>query len=158
MRRYSIRSLMAVVILAAIGLAALRNANELWAGLMLLVALATIGVTLLGTVISRGRERTWWAGFAFFAGGYLLLAEGPWFSPWLQPRLGTTHLLNELHSRLMPPVSGDTVEAQQVAAAMRAASLDVLQRLGHSLFALLVGLAGGIIAGRFHARTEGADR
>ncbi len=29
MRRYSIRSLMAFVILAALGLAALRNANEL---------------------------------------------------------------------------------------------------------------------------------
>jgi hypothetical protein len=158
MRRYTIRSLMALVILAAVGLAALRSANELWAGLMLLVALATIGVTLLGTIISRGRERAWWAGFAFFAGSYLLLAEGPWLSPWLRPQLGTTHLLNELHSRLMPQVSGDTVEAQQVAAVTRAASLDVLLRLGHSLFALLAGLAGGIIAGRFRARREGAER
>ena len=34
-RRLSIRTLMAVILASAVGLAALRNANEVWAGMML---------------------------------------------------------------------------------------------------------------------------
>lgn len=80
---------------------------------MLLTALAAVGVGVMGAIILRGRERAWCAGFAFFAGGYLFLAEGPWLSPWFQPLVVTTHLLLELHSRLAPPVSGATVECSK---------------------------------------------
>ncbi len=125
---------------------------------MLLTALAAVGVGVMGAIILRGRERAWCAGFAFFAGGYLFLAEGPWLSPWFQPLVVTTHLLLELHSRLAPPVSGATVEAQQIAALTRAANRDAFLLVGHSLFALLAGLAGGMIAGRLHARRERAER
>jgi hypothetical protein len=69
MRRFSIRSVMSFVIVSALGLAALRNADELWAGMVLLFAMGSVGVAVLGAVFLRGRERAWWAGFAFFAGG-----------------------------------------------------------------------------------------
>ena len=39
MRRFSVRSLMAFILVCAIGLAALRNANDMWAGAMLFVVL-----------------------------------------------------------------------------------------------------------------------
>jgi hypothetical protein len=96
MRRISIRTLMAFVLVSAVGLAALRNANELWAGMMLLVAMAALGGAVLGVILMRGRERAWWLGFAVFAGGYLALAFGPWLSDVFQPQLGTTHLLGHL--------------------------------------------------------------
>ena len=63
MRRISIRTLMALVLVSAIGLAALRNASELWAGMMLRLALAAVGVAILGVALMRGRERAWWLGF-----------------------------------------------------------------------------------------------
>ncbi len=63
MRRISIRTLMAFVLVSAVGLAALRNANELWAGMMLLVAMAALGGAVLGLILMRGRERAWWLGF-----------------------------------------------------------------------------------------------
>ena len=53
MRSFSIRSLTAFIVLAAIGLAALRDANDLWAGMLLLLALATVAVAMMGAVISR---------------------------------------------------------------------------------------------------------
>jgi hypothetical protein len=42
---------MAFVLLAAVGVAALRNANELLAGMVLLTALAVLGVAVLGAAI-----------------------------------------------------------------------------------------------------------
>jgi hypothetical protein len=95
MRRFSIRTLMAVILVSAVGLAALRNANELWAGTMLLITLAAVGVAVLGAVNLRGRERAWWQGIALFSGGYLVFA----LVPWLSIHLGTTHLLDYVHAQ-----------------------------------------------------------
>jgi uncharacterized protein YcfJ len=93
MSRLSIRSLMSFVVVSAVGLAALKNASDLSAGMMLLAALAALGAATLGATILRGKERCWWAGFAVFSGGYLALAVGPWFSENFRPHLVTTHLL-----------------------------------------------------------------
>ena len=77
MPRISIRILMAFIFVAGVGLAALRNANEFWAGMMLLLALAAVGIAVLGGLFSRGRERAWWVGFAVFGGGYLIVSLFP---------------------------------------------------------------------------------
>jgi hypothetical protein len=78
MRRFSIRSLMAFILASALSLTALRKANDLWAGLMLLLALAAVGTAVLGASVMRGRERAWWLGFAVFGGGYLIAGLCPW--------------------------------------------------------------------------------
>ena len=98
MRRLSIRAIMAVVVMSAIGLAALRNANELWAGMMLLTTLAMLGIATLGIIFLRAKERAWWAGFALFAGSYLAGTSLPWLSGTFRHQLGTTYILRELHA------------------------------------------------------------
>jgi hypothetical protein len=104
-RRVSIVGMMSFVLVAAVGLAALRNANEAWAGLMLLLTLGALGVSVLGVVHREGEERAWWLGFALFGSGYALLAFGPWFAEEVRPALGTTLLLNYVHTRaIMSPV------------------------------------------------------
>jgi hypothetical protein len=196
MRRLSISSLMAFVLISAVGLAALRNAGELWAGMMLLVAVAAVGVALMATVILRGKERYWWAGFAFFGGGYLALTVGPWPSNTIRPQLGTTHILKEAHSRITrgapqnaPDLPGLRAEREMLAVKLREAAFsartgndaavkatkreiaklnqridaineatvyDQFERVGHSLFALLAGLVGGMVATWFYTRRERA--
>jgi hypothetical protein len=103
MRRFSIRSLMAFVLISAVGLAALRSANELWAATMLSAALAAVGVAVLGASLMRGRERAWWLGFAVFGGGYLALSVGPWVGDAFRYQLVTTHWLGELRNRMFAP-------------------------------------------------------
>ena len=97
MRRFSIRGAMSVILVCAVGLAALRTANELWAGVMVLVTMALLGTALLGVIHQQGTGRAWWLGFGMFAGGYLTLALGPWFSEHIQPTLATTQLLDYVH-------------------------------------------------------------
>jgi hypothetical protein len=95
MRRFSIRTLMALVLVSAVGLAAIRNANELWAKVMTIVALAFVCVAVVWAILRCGRERAWWLGFAVLGGVYLFVS----FSP-LRYRLGTTHLLEYVHAKV----------------------------------------------------------
>jgi hypothetical protein len=94
---------MAVIVVSAVGLAALRNANELWSGIMLLAVLVIVGMAILGAILLRGRDRAWWLGFALFAGGYLALAFTSLAAPVAMPKLATTHLLDYVHSRATNP-------------------------------------------------------
>ena len=115
MRRFSVRTLMALIVVCAVGLAALRSANEVWAGIMPLVALATVGTAAMGAFILRGWERHWWAGFAFFGGTYLTLAVAPWLSDTVQPQLGTSQLLRHAHERMYPSALPPLGDAELVA-------------------------------------------
>ncbi len=187
---------MALVFVFAIGLAALRTADSLWAGMLLLAALAAFGVALIGAVVLRGSERAWWAGFAFFEGAYLALVFGPWLSDTLQPQLGTTQLLSLIHGRMHPSmvqmednladlqIEREEARAawlrdqrtdgkyhpatlnrkaelaaldQKIADIRTAPTQDQFQRTGHSLFALLAGLAGGTVATWFYVRQKRTD-
>jgi hypothetical protein len=106
MRRISIRGLIAFVVVFAIGLAALKTSSDLWAGMMLLVALAFVGVAILGAILMTGHERAWWLGFAVFEAGYLILTFGPWFTERIEPRLLTTLGLDYVHFHVTERTSG----------------------------------------------------
>jgi hypothetical protein len=188
MRRFSTRKAMVLVAVVAAGLAALKNASDAWAGAMLLFALAAVGAAIVGAVMMRGRERAWWAAFAFFAGGYLVLTVAPGFSADVGQRLATTKALDFLYSAYFASTSRETLpemlwwqharvrgEVNRLRAENRQPddleldsairSLESLEirvqdavdkrdfiREGHSLFALLAGVVGGLVASGFYAR------
>jgi hypothetical protein len=107
MRRISIRTLMAFVVVSAVGLAALRNGGELWVAILLLLALAAAGVAILGAALMRGREQAWWLGFVVFEGAYLVAALGP-----MRPELATTLALSYVHSRIDGESANDAILAR----------------------------------------------
>jgi hypothetical protein len=72
--RFPIAGLMGAVLAIALGLAALRNATETWAGATFLVTCAVLCLAIVGVVCRRDAERAWWLGFALFGWGYLCLA------------------------------------------------------------------------------------
>ena len=100
MRRVSIIGLIGLVFTVAVGLAALRHADETWVGILLTLTLGLLGVATLGVIQLRDGERAWWLGFALFEGGYLVLAFGPWFAEHVQPKLATTRLLSGVHAHV----------------------------------------------------------
>jgi hypothetical protein len=99
MRRFSIRSLMALICLVAVGSAALLQANPVLLGVLLVAALYSVGAAILSACMLRKRERHFSAAYALFAGAYLLIAFGPALSESVAPLLITTQLLH----RFEPP-------------------------------------------------------
>jgi hypothetical protein len=95
--RFSIAGLMGVVLLVAIGFAALRNPSENWAGVVLLGTLAALGVAMVGACCRSGATRGGFLGFAAFGWIYMIAAFYP-LGIW--PKLPTQGLLELLAPRI----------------------------------------------------------
>lgn len=184
--RITIRAVMALVLLVAVGVAALRYANDLWASLALTGVLLVVAVAALGAAFGRGSRRAWWGGFAALGFGYLSLSFGPWFSSAIRPQLATTWLLTYAEPRLCrTPATGGwitpivpyvfssgsygSVNPNQpfgMSGFIPSGGTDVFgqvppatpfERVGHSIFSLLAGWLGGIAAMVFAARGRHGD-
>ena len=198
MRRFTILSLMGLVLAVAVAIAALRNADDYWAGGLMLATALLIGVVTLGAVYDSGRRRARRLGFAVFAGGYFAMAFLG-LSDRNLAKLPTTWLLEYVHQRVAPPptftmvtntgpgqvVPGTILTNTVTAGALPntfmtttisqgvvtnsstaapparwksllpgAANYEAFTAVGHSLFALMAGLLGMIIARRYQARLE----
>jgi hypothetical protein len=92
MRRFSIRSVMAFIIVAGIGLAAIRIGSAPWSGAMFSITFFTMVCSLLGVALTRGLRRTYWSGFAALGWSYLLLT----YAPWLELKVGRFLLAPQL--------------------------------------------------------------
>jgi hypothetical protein len=106
--RFTILGLMGLVFGLAVAIAALRNADDAWAGGMLLGTALLVGVLALRAFYAAGRERAWRLGFVVFAGGYFALA----FLGLSESNLGrlpTTWLLMYVHQRVAPPQTLSTL-------------------------------------------------
>jgi hypothetical protein len=95
-RHFSIRTLMTVLAISAVFLAAFRNADGTWARMTTILALASIFFGYLWSSLVRGPERTWWLWFATSATTYLLASITP-----LGGRLYTTYLLDLVHAQVV---------------------------------------------------------
>ena len=137
--RISIAGLMGVVLVAAVGFAAVRNASMNWAGLMLMLTCGVLMLGVVGAVCREPHERAWWLGFTLFGGGYLALAHAMAF---YGTPLPTDTLAGFIGSRLgaklrfWPRNMGNGWN-----------SLEPAHRILHCLWALAVALLGAILAG-----------
>lgn len=100
MRRFTILSLMILVLGSAVGIAALRGANEPWASGLLMTTPAVFGLALIGGLCGKERSRPARLGFAVLGGGYfaltfLGLSEGN------LAKLPTSKLLYFVHERVV---------------------------------------------------------
>jgi hypothetical protein len=141
--RLSISVLMAAVFACGLGLAALRDANEIWAGAITLMTFAVVGIAALGAIHQTGAARAPWLGFLVFAGGYLILGLGPWFSEAIAPTLPTTQLLDYIHTRVSSSPVLRSTEAKELLRLRKAAELELASlarrvRNGNDPAALLI--------------------
>ena len=94
--RFNIASMLVIILVLAIGFAALRESNDLWdSGVFTL----TIGVLLISILLAVHRtesRRAFWIGFALFGWVYLGLA----LIPSIESRLMTTKALAYLDSKV----------------------------------------------------------
>lgn len=109
MRRFrvSIAGLMVVVLFVAVGVAALREATEVWSGVLFALTVAAMAFAGLRAAYREGTKRAFWAGFALFGSIYLALAFAPGAEN--RPPLITGTALTWLHPRVarnaQPPMT-----------------------------------------------------
>jgi hypothetical protein len=95
-RQFSIRLLMAAIVLSAVGLAAIRNCSPVWSGAMLSITFFVLICSLLGVTFRRSQPRIYWIGFATLGWAYLLLS----FVPSLHAYVGQFFLAPNLFAYL----------------------------------------------------------
>jgi hypothetical protein len=172
--------------LIGLGCAALRYASDSWADGLFSLALLLIGVAILGSIYRRGERRAFWAGFAMFGTGYLVVSTAPWFDTEVAPHLATTVALEALHARfafkpvVAPPgvtVVGNVVvtdsEGSEVGGApktiVNASSLAssggpltsdpaMFRRVGHAFFSIVAAGFGGLVARRIARKSAEPTR
>jgi hypothetical protein len=76
--RVSILGLMGFVLVASLGLAALRFSTSNVAAVVVLLTLLLCGLAVLAIIYRRGSRRAFWVGFALFGWGYLSFSAGSW--------------------------------------------------------------------------------
>lgn len=100
MRSITIRTLMAFVVVTAVGLAAMRNANGLWAGCVFLVTLGVLLTAMLRTVHTSGASRAGWLGFSLFGFVYLAVTFTPLVPSYVAQILPTSQWLDYVHAQV----------------------------------------------------------
>ncbi len=159
--RFPIAGLMIVVLVVALGLAALRNASETWAVATFLLTCAVLTLAIVGVACGGESHRAWWLGFALFGWGYLLLAL------WSSLDLPTTQVMNWFQARLNAnPPGGGGLQSVELAGGFGGGSVSTppfapFQQIGHCLWALLAAVIGGTVSsllfGGRRERTENRD-
>jgi hypothetical protein len=164
MKRFTIGNLMAVVLLIAVGFAALRNPlSTVLASVVFTLAVVVLLTATLGSVLNHKGS---WIGFALFGWGSLLLAFGP-----CQPSEATpiptpltTMIFKELSTRIYgsPQISDFQVVAYDKPEAVRMVRNEMsadntgmktkgyivpyaFLQTGNSLFSLLAACVGCVI-------------
>jgi energy-coupling factor transporter transmembrane protein EcfT len=153
----SIAGLLLVILVVAIGLAAIRSGSPAWSGAMFSIMAFTMICSLLAVVLTRGPRRVYWSGFATLGWSYLLLIYVPWLFGnvgqfLLAPNLfemleqvlhsesGTLMSLGGFRSMALGGFSGATSQV---------ADFSPLVRIGVALEALLWAYLGGWAARYF---------
>jgi hypothetical protein len=149
--RFSIAGLMGAVLIAALGLVALRSASETWAGLTLLATCGVLGLAVVGVVCRGAAERAWWLGFAIFGWGYIVLA---FWSPANGANLPTMIALEATCTKIgmtvptKPPAPRIGMSINKIRAAPgTTGDIDPsFTEIGQCLWALVGAYLGGVLA------------
>jgi hypothetical protein len=94
--RFRLGTLVRFVLVLGVGLAALRESNDIWDSGVFTLALAALLVSILLAIHRTGQRRAFWLGFALFGAVYLGLS----LVPPIEARLITTKALAFLESRI----------------------------------------------------------
>jgi hypothetical protein len=143
--RFSIAGLMGIVLVAAVGLAALRNTSPIWVGAIYLLTRAVLGLAVICAIYRRGAQRAWWIGFCLFGCGYVALVGS-------RPDFRSPHLPTAMLLVLAKPSLGYPEDSIPLTADAIWTNYNYL-KIGHDLWALVAALIGGIVARIAFARS-----
>jgi hypothetical protein len=141
---FSLKHLLVVVLVIAVGLAGLLNPNrDLFQNLMNVLTVAILIYFAYGIWTTTGENRAYCVGFVLWCGLYFISYTRKFF----EIELGLSDLLNPLFLWLHPDVTSGRGSYDPMAASR-------FHYVGHCLFALLLGLIGGWITVYFYRKRQ----
>ena len=133
--RFSIASLMALTVYAALGCAAFSKVDDYWYGRLLddayyMVTILALAIATIMAVLSRGRGRARWLGFAVFGWVHLLFG---WPDSGGSPQAGGTYRPRFPHMTLINwVISSHIAPGQSTPFSVDAVTRNVLPALRHA--------------------------
>jgi hypothetical protein len=100
--RFSISTLLVVIAILGVAMAALRSPSYLWANVTFTVALLAVLAAIACAIVGRGARRAYWLGFSLFGGTYLVICSAPGLHDSVCPRLATETLLDFIYPPMAP--------------------------------------------------------
>lgn len=94
--RFNIASLLGVILVLGVGIAALRESSDLWESGVFTLTLAALLISILLAIHRAEKLRAFWVGFALFGSTYLGLS----LFPSIESRLITTRSLAYVRSKM----------------------------------------------------------
>jgi hypothetical protein len=175
--RFNIASLLVVILVLGIGLAALRESSDVWESSLFTLTLAaqlssillsiTVGVLLISILLavhSFGSRRAFWLGFTPFGWIYLVLSQ----APSIEHRLITTKALAYLDSKMpgrsmVYAISSSgrltlngrlitSITSNGGSTRTTSGRTENFVGIGHSFLALMAAFLGGLLSRHLHAR------
>lgn len=109
--RFSLNSLVVVVVFCGVALAALVRPTEAAARLLIVINFGLFCLAICGAILRDGSDRSFWTGFAVFGWAYALIHFGPWFDKERATLTATSEFLDLLYQRIHPLPRGLTIHA-----------------------------------------------
>jgi hypothetical protein len=184
--RYSMRTLMAVVVVLGVAFAGLRSPTPFWANLWFSLVLAALTFSVPAAVYRRGQQRAFWVGFGIFGWVYFVLALAPWFQTTIGFQLFSTTILDVLAPYIVqkeyllrnyvgsfnPPFDPGVPSPWQrwnlpefppenpwrMVGYVTLISPGLYLRIGHAVFCMLIALTGGTVVRSLAATRSEAAR
>jgi hypothetical protein len=100
--RFSIGTLLSVIAILGVAMAALRNPSYLWAALTFTTALLAVIAAIASAIVARAERRAYWLGFSLFGGTYLAICTMPGLHDAVCPRLATEALFDFIYPLMAP--------------------------------------------------------
>lgn len=197
--RFHLGSLVTLVLVLGIGLAALRESNAIWDSSIFSVAVGVLSMTVLLAIHRTEKKRAFWIGFALFGWVHLGLSVVPSIEPRLITTKGLAYLDSKVPGRstiiyatinrgigsgtgnnqvtnvtyaldgMQLEASGDVVLAIRESATGKlltatgrllggwSGTTENFVKIGHSLFALLLGWLGGQLSRRLYRSSRSSE-
>jgi hypothetical protein len=152
--RYSIASLLGLVLFVAVAFAALRQADELWDSAIFSLTVGLLLISVLLAVHRTGRSRAFWLGFAVVGWAYLIVSLIPPVESRLVTKKGLSYLDSKIPGRDASPKFAVSLltEKPSPGSWKPSATSEDLVRIGHSLLALVLAFVGGQLSRRLFDR------
>jgi hypothetical protein len=172
--------MLAFILAAGLGLAALSRPSALSASAMFSLLLLSLAVAFIGILYRRGQQRAFWTGFLICGSLYAVLSLAPWFDYNVGPCLVTTAILDSVYPNIpllentsklpydpwkswtgSPPdypylhlrrgfTTSTVPRSMRELVVFNVATTDEFLSIGHSLFGMLLAVAGGCLAKHFY--------